>query len=255
MRLTSLMLCGIFILFGCGSDEIPPPIEQMPNYFPDAVGSRWTYRNADGSEWTREIIDGTDTHGVGYKVFTDTPPVSETELNYLRPEAFRVIDSHVFFIIGEKIDRYVGNEIPVLVQDEFEGLDLDIGIEPITYPEFVFFQLPLTPSFQWDALNVKVNGSIILQNLVLLQFPFEVSVNVKGKVVDEGPLETPAGSFEETYQIEYQMKIAYTLLSETETTEQHQRVWFSPHIGIVKIEDEGGAMELIAYTLEVTSTN
>lgn len=252
MRLIPLMLCSIFILFGCGSDETPAPIEQMPNYFPDAVGSRWTYRNPDGSEWTREIINGTDTDSVGYKVFTYTPPVSETALNHLKPDAFRVTDGQVFFVIGEKVDRYVQNEIPILVQDEFEGLELDITVVPITHPEFVFFQLPLTPSFQWDAFRTNVNGSIVLQNLLLLQFPFEVHVSVKGEVVAVGSLETPAGSFEETYRIEYKAEIIHTLFSEAETTQQHQTVWFTPHVGIVKIEDEGGITELIAYTFPQT---
>lgn len=248
MRLTSLMLCGIFILFGCGSDETPAPIEQMPNYFPDAVGSRWTYRNPDRSEWTREIINGTDTDSVGYKVFTYTPPVAETALNHLKPDAFHVTDSRVFFFIGEKIDRYVQNEIPILVQDEFEGLELDITVEPTAHPEFVFFQSPLTANFQWDAFRTNVNGSIVLQNLVLLQFPFEVHVSVKGEVVAIDSLGTPAGSFKETYQIEYQTEITQVLFSEAETTQQHQTVWFVPHVGIVKIEDEGGITELIAYT-------
>ena len=227
----------------------------MPNYFPDAVGSRWVYRNPDNSEWTREIIDGTDTHGVDYKVFIYTPPVSATEFNYLKPDAFRVTDSQVSLIIGEKVDRYVQNEIPVLVQDEFEGLELDIAIEPITHPEFVFSQLPLSPNFQWEAFNTNIKGSIVLQNLVLLQFPFETHVRVKGEVVAVGSLKTPAGSFEETYQIEYRTEITQTLFSEPEITAQHQTVWFAPHIGIVKIEDKGGVTELIAYTLEATAEN
>ena len=253
MRLTSLMLFGIFIVFGCGSDETPAPIAQMPNYFPDAVGSRWVYRDADGSEWTREIIDGTDAHGVGYKVFNYTPPVSETELNSLKPDAVRVTDSQVLFVIGEQIDRYVQNDILTSVQDEFAGLELDITVAPITHPDFVFFQLPLTPSFQWDAFRTDVNGSIVLQNLVLLQFPFAVHISVKGEVVAAEALETPAGHFEETYQIEYRTEIARTLLSaEAETTQLHQTVWFAPHVGIVKIEDEGGVTELIAYTFPQT---
>lgn len=253
MRLISLMLCGIFILFGCGSDETPAPIEpQMPNYFPDTVGSRWTYRNPDRSEWTREIIDETDTHGVGYKVFTYTPPASETELNYLEPDVFYITDSQIVFIIGEKIDRYVQNELPASVAEEFAGLELDITVEPITHPEFVFCQLPLTPNFQWDAFNTNVNGSIVLQNLVLLQFPFEVHASVKGEVIAVSSLETPAGNFEETYQIEYKTEITQTLFSEAETTQQHQTVWFVPHVGIVKIEDEDGVTALIAYTLPET---
>ncbi|MCG9133839.1 hypothetical protein J5I95_19395 [Candidatus Poribacteria bacterium] len=249
MRLFSLILCGIFILFGCGSDETPPPIEpQIPNYFPDTVGSQWVYRNADGSEWTREIIDGTNAHEVGYKVFTYTPPASETELAYLKPDAFKVTDSQVFFIIGEKIDRYVENEVPASVAEEFAGLELDIAVERIMHPEFVFCQLPLTPNFEWEAFNTNVNGSIVLQNLALLQFPFEVHASVKGAVIAVSSLETPAGSFEETYQIEYKTEITQTLFSESETTQQHQTVWFAPHVGIVKIEDERGVTELIAYT-------
>ena len=256
MRLTSLILCAIFILFGCGSDETPAPIiEQTPNYFPDAVGSRWVYRNPDGSEWTRAVTDRNSIQGESFQIFTYTPPVSETEFDYLKSDAFRVTDSQVLFAIGEKINRYVQNELPASVADEFAGLELDITVEPITHPEFVFFQLPLTTNFQWDAFRTNVNGSIILQNLVLLQFPFEVHISVKGEVVAVGSLETPAGSFEETYQIEYQTEITHTLFSEAETTQQNQTVWFAPHVGIVKIEDERGVTELIAYNLASTAQN
>ena len=247
------MMCAIFILFGCGSDEMPAPVEpQMPNYFPDTVGSRWVYRNVDGSEWSREVTDGNSIHGEGFQVFAYTPVSSETELDYLKPDVFRVTDSQVSFGMGEKIDRYVQDELPASVADEFTGLELDITVEPITHPEFVFFHLPLTVNFQWDAFNTNVNGSIVLQNLVLLQFPFEVHVSVKGEVVAVGSLETPAGSFEETYQIEYKTEITQTLFAEAETTQQHQTVWFAPHVGIVKIEDARGVTELIAYTFPQT---
>ena len=253
MRLTSLMLCAIFILFGCGSDETPAPIEpQMPNYFPDTIGSQWVYRNADASEWTREITDGNSIHGAGSQVFTYTPPVTETTLDYLKPDVFRVTDNQVLFGIGEKIDRYVQNEFPASVADEFTGLELDITVEPITHPEFVFCQLPLTVNFQWDAFRTNVNGSLALQNLVLLQFPFEVQVSVQGEIAAVSSLETPAGIFEETYQIEYKTEITQMLFSEAETTQQHQTVWFAPHIGIVKIEDARGVTELIAYTFPQT---
>ena len=253
MRLTFLMLCGIFIVFGCGSDEMPAPVvQQMPSYFPDTVGSRWVYRNTDGSEWSREITDGNSIHGEGSQAFTYTPPVTETEFDYLKPDTFRVTDSHVLFGIGEKIDRYVQNELSASVADEFAGLELDITVEPITHPEFVFCQSPLTVNFQWDAFNTYVNGSIVLQNLLLLQFPFKVQVSVNGEIIAVGSLETPAGSFEETYQIEYKTEITQTLFSEAETTQQRQTVWFVPHVGIVKIEGESGVTELIAYTFPET---
>ena len=255
MRLTSLILCAIFILFGCGSDETPAPIETMPNYFPDAVGSRWIYRNPDGSEWTRAVTSGNGVQGEDHNGFVYMPPASETELDHLKPDAFRVTDNQVFFVIGEKIDHYVQNELPASVADEFVGLELDIAVEPIMHPEFLFCQFPLTNNFQWDTFRTKVTGSIILQNLVLLQISFEVHVSVKGEVVAESPLETPAGSFEKTYQIEYQTEITQTLFSDAETTQQRQTVWFVPHVGIVKIEDENGVTELISYTLGSIAKN
>ncbi len=249
MRLISLILCAILILSGCGADETSAPIaDQMPNYFPDTVGSRWIYRNPDGSEWTREVVDPSTLQTDDYQVFSYTPKPSETELDYLKPDAVRVTDSQVLFSIGEKIDRYVRNELPASVQDEFEGLELDIAVEPTTHPEFVFFQLPLTLNLQWDAFRTNVSGSIILQNLVLLQIPFEVEVKVKGEVVAVGPLETPAGNFEETYQIAYQTEITQRLFSETETVQQRQTAWFAPYVGIVKLEDAGGVTELMTYT-------
>ena len=224
----------------------------MPNYFPDTVGSRWVYQNANGSEWTREVTDGNSIQGEGFQVFVYTPMASENELDYLKPDVFRVADNQVLFVIGEKIDRYVQNELPASVANEFAGLELDITVGPITHPEFVFFQLPLTVNVEWDAFRTQVNGSVVLQNLVLLQFPFRVHVSVKGEVVAVGSLETPAGSFEETYQIEYKTEITRTLFSKAETTQQRQRVWFAPHVGIVKIEDERGVTELIAYTFPQT---
>ena len=249
MQLTSLMLCGIFILLGCGSDEMRAPVEpQMPNYFPDTVGSRWVYRLPDGSEWSRAVTDGNSIHGEGSHGFVYTPVSSETEFDYLKPDVFRVTDTQVLFGIGEKIDRYVQNVLPTWVADEFAGLELDIAMEPITHPEFVFCQLPLTPNFEWDVFHTKVKGSTVLQNLALLQFPFEVQVRVKGEVVAVDSLETPAGSFEGTYQIEYKTEITRTLFSEAETTQQRQTVWFAPHVGIVKMEDESGVTALIAYT-------
>ena len=69
MRPTSLILCAIFILFGCGSDETPAPVEEMPNYFPDAIGSRWIYRNSDGSQWTREVSGEANIEGKDYRIF------------------------------------------------------------------------------------------------------------------------------------------------------------------------------------------
>jgi hypothetical protein len=250
MRLSLLIFCCIVILAACGSDEIPEPTETKPNYFPDAVGSRWVYRNADGSEWTREITDGHSTQGEDYQTFTYTPPVSEVEIDFLKPTSFRVAQNQIFFSVTEKMDRYIQTDFLTSVKDEFEGLEVNVTFEPIPLSELHFIQIPLTSNSQWDALNVKVNGSITPQNLTLLQFPFVVHFNIKGEVISQDTIETPVGRFENTFQLKYKPEIVQTVLSNEETTMRDQTIWFVPHVGIVKTEDEHGVTELIEYVLK-----
>lgn len=250
MRSTFLILCAIFLLFGCGSDETPTPMEQMPDYFPNTVGSRWIYKNSDGSQWTREVSGEANIEGKDYQVFEDTPPIAEADLDFLNSTYYRVTSNQVMFMMSEKVTDYVQTEIPKAAQDEFAGLELTVATEPFAHPELVFFQIPLVPNFQWDALNITVSGNIVLQNLVLLQIPFEAHIHVKAEVVAEIPLETPAGSFEKTYRIEYHTEITHTLFSTDETIQGEQTIWFAPHVGIVKVENPGDVTELIEYTLQ-----
>lgn len=250
MRPTSLMLCTILFLLGCGSDETPVPMEQMPNYFPDAIGSRWMYRDADEAQWTRAVSGEANIEGKVYRIFKHTPPLGGADLDFLNSTYYRVTPNTVVFTVSQQVTDYLQTEIPKAVQDEFAGLELTVAVEPFAHPELVFFQVPLAPNFQWDALNIAVSGNIILQNLTLLQIPFEAHISVKAEVVAEIPLETPAGSFEKTYQIEYQTEITHTLFSADETIQGTQTIWFAPHVGVVKIEDAHSTTELIEYTLK-----
>ena len=252
MRLFFLIFCDILLLFSCGSDETSVLIKQTPNFFPDAVGSQWIYRNSEGIQSTLEVSGETNIEGKNYSILKYTPPIEEREFDLLKPTYYRATQDQAFFAVGEKIDHYVQNEVPALVQDDFAGLELGVSADTISYPELAYFQFPMILNSEWEAFNLKISGSISLQNLALLQFPFDVMMRVTGEVVAQSPLDTPAGRFEETYQIEYQTEITYTLFSETDTIEQNQTVWFTPHVGPVKIEDEGGVTELIAYSLAGT---
>ena len=248
MRLIPLALCSMLLLFGCGSDETPAPMEEMPNYFPNAVGSRWIYRNSDGSQWTREVSGEANIEGKAYRIFKDTPPLAEPDLDFLYSTYYRVTPDAVMFTVSEKVTDYLQTELPKAAQDEFAGLELTVALEPFAHPELVFLQIPVVPNFQWDALNMKASGNIVLQNLLLLQIPFEAHIRVTAEVVAEGPLETPAGNFEKTYRIAYQTEITHTLFSTEETIQGNQTIWFAPHVGVIKIEDEHSVTELIEYT-------
>lgn len=251
VRLILFTVCGmLLLLFGCGSDETSEPAEVVPNYFPDAVGSRWIYLNSEGVRTTTEVNDKINIDGKNYRTLKDTPSGEETDVDLLKPVSYRVTENQILFAIGGEIDRYVKGEIPTSVQDDFAGLDLSVTVEPTPSPELVFLHFPPSPGFQWNALNMTINGSIILQNIALLQFPFEVVLRITGEVVAEGPLETPAGNFEQTYQLKYQTEITQTLFAETKMTEHSQTLWFVPHVGIAKTENELGWSELIEYSVE-----
>lgn len=247
MRPTFLILCAISILCGCGSDETPAPVEEMPNYFPDAIGSRWIYRNSDGSQWTREVSGETNIEGKDYRIFKDTLPLTGTDLDFLNSTYYRVTPNAVIFTVSQQVTDYLQTELPKAVQDEFAGLELTVAVEPFAHPELVFFQIPLVPNFQWDALNIKASGNIILQNLLLLQIPFEAHIHVKAEVGAESPLKTPAGNFEKTYRIEYRTEITHTLFSTDETIQGQQTVWFVPHVGVAKVENADDVTELTQY--------
>ena len=253
MRLIFLTCCSILLLFGCGSDETSEPIAATPNYFPDAVGSRWVYLGSEGTQSTLEVSGKTDIDGKNYRTFKHTPPPpDEASFNLLLPISCRVTENAVFFTVREKIDGYVQNELPASVQDAFAGLELTVAVDSISHPELTFFHVPLTLNAQWEALNLQISGTIVLQNLALLQIPFEILVRVTGEVVAERRLETPAESFEKAYQIEYQTELTQTLFSESEKKiAQHHTIWFVPHVGIVKTESEGGETEqLVEYTVK-----
>lgn len=255
MRLSVLLLCAIFALSGCGSDETPSSIEGTPNYFPDAVGSRWVYRTAAGAAWVRAVGSDAIRDGTTYRSFTDTPAPQQTGLDVLMPEYIRVTPTRVLAAVGPAIESYIQTELPKLVADEFEGLALAVAVEPIAFPEFVLIQTPLTSGLHWDAFHSSVSGTIALQNLALLQLPFDMDIKVAATVLAETPLETPAGVFPETYLIEYRVEIAYTLSSEETRITQKMQAWFVPHVGTVRIEDAGGVTTLVGYTLAVPTEN
>lgn len=244
------LLCIVCLLFSCGSDDISEPMKIEPNYFPDTVGSKWVYRDAAGQEWTREITDRNDTQDNNFQTFIYNPPIPDTDSDLLKPTSFQVRQDRILLDVSDKINRYIQTALPESVQDNFIGLDIDIVTEQISYPELVYLHLPLTPTLHWEASDVQAQGNLILQDLTLLRIPFEVTITINAVVLGQSQIETPAGNFEDTYQIEYQIETTHKVFSQEDTSSQRHSIWFTPHVGIVKIEDSSGVSELIEYTLK-----
>lgn len=261
MKLTVFIHCGI-LLFGillftrCGSDESVSPTKStestLPNYFPDAIGSRWVYRAPNGTQWTRELAYEESLHGNIYGVLTYTPPINDATFNLLRISRYRLTQNRVITFVGEEINRYVKAKVPAIqVIGAFEGLEIEVQVSAISERELVFCRIPPTPNVRWDVLNVKVEGNIILQGLALLQLPFEMHLHISGTVIaPEKTIQTPAGTFENTYQLEYRSGHTLSIMDKEETSREIiDTVWLAPHVGIVRFEDERGITELVDYTL------
>lgn len=245
-----ILLITSIILLSCGSDEITEPVATRPNYFPDVAGSRWVYKNDDIGEWSREITNQKETQDNNYQTFTYHGLLSETNSDFIRPEFFQVSQDKILLDVSDKVNHYIQSELPNSVQDSFTGLDIDVAITPITHLELIYLYQPLTSNLRWDSLNVKVQGDLSLQDLTLLHFPFETNINISAVVLGQGKIETPAGTFDDTYQIEYHIESSHKVFSDEVTAKQVHSIWFTPHVGIVKIEDNSGVSELVEYTLK-----
>lgn len=225
-----------------------------PNFFPDSPASRWVYITPEGNRLTWQVVDERTLDSGKYLVLETTPTELDFQSSFLIPTYFRLTEDKVLFNIREKIDLYIKDQLPLTVKDEFEGLDVDVEIDAISYPDFIFLQIPLIENASWNALNLVVHGNFILQDLILVNIPIELRFDITGKVVGIESLTTPAGTFDDVYQIKYNNKITHTVFSRTETTESSQTIWYVPHVGIVRIEDKDGISELIEYSLLPTES-
>ena len=250
MKCFLLFITSIVFILSCGSDDIPEPVDTIPNYYPGTIGSRWVYRSSDGREWTQEIIEVDENLDNHYQTFKYTPHMTNTVHDFLTPVSFHISQKHLLYNIKENLNHYIQTDLVSLVQDDFIGLDIEVVPEPIQYPDLKVLLLPLTSDLHWDAFHVEVQGNFILQDLTLLRIPFEAIIDIRAEVMGIDTVDTPAGSFDDTYQIEYQIEITHTVFSEKDSFNDTHTIWFTPHVGIVKIEDHRGVSELVEYTLK-----
>jgi hypothetical protein len=198
------------------------------NYYPLAVGNKWTYIDENDEIVTREVIA---TIPIQHTVPTVTSYVIETATT--DPG---VPDGVVNF-------AYVGR-----VNDGIEQHAVNVifgsGDTLIFDPYLPLYQWPLIPGKEWVA-------------------PFQASVQdgffvgegtATYRVIDESTLTTAAGTFEHVFQIE---ETFVWKLGDWDLDTTIARKWIAPNVGIVKIDQtqtrgeqtQHTAVELIDHEL------
>ena len=250
---------ALLLILGCGDGEegikavgVVKPVEEPPNYYPNAIGSRWVYRNADGFEWAREVTEVEEIGLYLYHVFNYDPSIEEARFNFLKTPSYRITRNRVLFFVGDEIDLAYKQDLMDFLQTSYQEFgDIKINVNAVSQEELIFFRIPPARGIRWEVINMKASGNVIFRDQGNFILPFEINWVNTGIVTSLESVETPAGTFEDCFKIQYDSKVTAVVNEEEEELlrTEVQSIWLAPEVGMVKIEDEDGITELIEYNV------
>lgn len=207
--------------------------EWANDYFPEAVGSYWTYQDQDGNKLTRYVVEPEEIDGEIHGAFSYEPPLKNWAdfEHYVQPYTYRVNDEWVAFFVGHETENAfkavktqqmekIISLSRAAIQQEAAADGLNISVE-IDYDVMVesqdyFYLLPIPASFneEWTALELNVTVSMTTEfefkeTPEIPGVPTKLTVNIYTALVEVGnvagteTVETPAGTFEDCLVIEY----------------------------------------------------
>ena len=209
------------------------------NYYPLAVGNKWTYRDAEGTEIIFEIIDTiqiqlADGKTVESFVLEKTNTAEDLE---------NVAD---YSYLGPELDDN-GNIIGILqhAQNITPGTEDTIMFVPF----LPLYKFPLIPGWKW-SVNFQAK-------LVPELFPLDHGKD-EFEVLSEETVTVPAGTFENVFQVQESFHWIFELQGpnfDLDITVVNK--WLAPNVGIIKftqtqtrgdipVESE---FELVSYEL------
>ena len=234
-------------------------------YFPDAVGSYWTYQDQDGNELTRYAIEPEEIDGETYRAFSYDPALEDWAdfEHYIHPYFYQVGDDWVAYFVGTEIENglkaHTAQEmdavLPMMRQQMLTdapggaALDLNYDIEVESADYFYLLPTPITYNEEWTALELNVALTLTMD------FQMEIpggppTIKTHGTIVETGvvtgteTVETPAGTFEDCLIIEYQtdettqVTISMPGAPQQDPEEREATtvttLWLAPNVGIVK---------------------
>jgi hypothetical protein len=256
-------------------------------YFPDAVGSYWTYEDQDGNELTRYAIAPEEIDGETYRAFSYDPALEDWAdfEHYTHPYFYQVGDDWVAFFVGDDIENTTRavtekhwNEAMVVMKQELNNqlppgmtIDLNVTYELDIEAQDYFYVLPTPATFneEWEASRVDVEMDLQIDITSNVEgFPptsqmitMFLTLVETGNVTGTETVETAAGTFEDCLIIEYKVDASIRTepdLPEAKTMFQDvykgalTTLWLAPNIGIVKMLQESESTNIVK-TIELTN--
>lgn len=242
-------------------------------YFPDTVGSFWTYEDQDGNDFTRYAVEPEEVDGETYRAFSYEPAIDNWAdfAYYAQPYFSQTSNEWVAFFAGteienafkavkaEDMEKIIALSREQILQEVPEGLNinLDIDYDVEVESQDYFYLLPTPASFneEWTALELDIIVSMTM-DFGMPEIPGGSEQTVKnytslvetGNVTSTETVETPAGTFEDCLRIEYRTDASTKTVApemaaalggiEPEIQEQKDVsltvLWLAPNVGIVK---------------------
>ncbi|RKU24121.1 hypothetical protein C6503_01440 [Candidatus Poribacteria bacterium] len=262
----------LLLIFGLSTMSVGN--EWANYYFPDTVGSYWTYEDQDGNELTRYAIEPEDIDGETYRAFSYDPALEDWAdfEHYIHPYFYQVGDDWVAYFVGAEIEnglkahtaQEMEEALPILREQMLGGapegaavsLDLSYDVEVESADYFYLLPTPITYNEEWTALELNVALTITMD---IQGAPVDLpggapTIKTHSTIIETGvvtgteTVETPAGTFEDCLIIEYQtdettqVTISMPGAPQQDPEEREATtittLWLAPNVGIVKFSHE-----------------
>ena len=254
-------------------------------YFPDALGSYWTYENQDGDELTRYAIEPQDVDGEMHRAFSYEPALEDwADYDYhTHPYFYLVSDDWTAFLVGEDIENATRTvterqwqEVVSMMKEQInnqlpEGtrIELDVTYDLNIQAQDYFYFLPNNATFneEWEALRIDMQINLQME-MTMEGFPpttqaitMSLTLTETGVITGTEAVDTDAGTFEDCLVITY--STAATIETDPEIPDAKSMfadaysgstttLWLAPNVGLVKMEQESENSG-VGKTLELTN--
>ena len=232
---------------------------EITQYFPNAFGSYWVYKDQNGNELTRRAIEDEEVADKTYHAFSYEPTVKDwTDYIYhVQPFLYQIGEEQITFFVGDEVKETVKARLTKEIKTAIEmmkkivppgadasSFDLNYDVKVEAQDHFYLLPIPVTFNKEWDAMQIKATvalsepggGDLGTGNFTISEI---------GNVLGKETVETPAGTFEDCLKIEYRTESELLLTPPSETDPPGESVttlWLAPNVGIVKFHQKAEGM-------------